>query len=83
VHLLRTAKIPFVQSRAAKPLALSTGAIMIIGFVLPWIPGVQRALNFVQPSPSYVGFLLAELLLYCVEVQIVKMIYIKVFGSWL
>ncbi|EFY89523.1 magnesium-translocating P-type ATPase family protein [Metarhizium acridum CQMa 102] len=83
VHLLRTAKIPFIQSRAAKPLALSTTAIMIIGFVLPWIPPVQRGLSFEQPAPSYVGFLVAELLLYCIEVQIVKMIYIKIFKTWL
>ncbi|OAA36069.1 magnesium-translocating P-type ATPase family protein [Metarhizium rileyi] len=83
VHLLRTAKVPFIQSRAAKPLALSTGAIMIIGFVLPWIPPIQRGLSFVQPAPTYVGFLVAELLLYCIEVQIVKMIYIKIFKTWL
>ncbi|TWU72954.1 hypothetical protein ED733_003171 [Metarhizium rileyi] len=83
VHLLRTAKVPFIQSRAAKSLALSTGAIMIIGFVLPWIPPIQRGLSFVQPAPTYVGFLVAELLLYCIEVQIVKMIYIKIFKTWL
>lgn len=83
MHLLRTAKIPFIQSRAATPLALSTTAIMIIGFVIPWIPPIQRGLSFVNPAPSYVGFLAAELLLYCVEVQIVKMIYIKIFGTWL
>ncbi|KAG6042704.1 hypothetical protein E4U17_001267 [Claviceps sp. LM77 group G4] len=83
VHLLRTAKLPFIQSRAAVPLALSTGAIMVIGFVITWIPPIQRALNFAQPSPTFVGFLVAELLLYCVEVQIVKMIYIKIFKTWL
>ncbi|KAG5952406.1 hypothetical protein E4U53_000970 [Claviceps sorghi] len=83
VHLLRTAKLPFVQSRAALPLALSTGAIMVIGFVITWIPPIQRALSFAQPAPTYVGFLIAELLLYCIEVQIVKMIYIKIFKTWL
>ncbi|KAG5931737.1 hypothetical protein E4U59_007941 [Claviceps monticola] len=56
---------------------------MVIGFVITWIPPIQRALNFAQPSPTFVGFLVAELLLYCVEVQIVKMIYIKIFKTWL
>jgi Mg2+-importing ATPase len=56
---------------------------MLIGFVLPWIPGVERALTFTQPAPSYVGFLAAELVLYCIEVQIVKMIYIRIFKTWL
>ncbi|KAG6119423.1 hypothetical protein E4U13_007695 [Claviceps humidiphila] len=83
VHLLRTAKMPFIQSRATVPLALSTSTIMIIGFVITWIPPIQRALHFAQPSPTFVGFLVAELLLYCVEVQIVKMIYIKIFKTWL
>lgn len=83
VHLLRTAKLPFVQSRAAMPLSLSTGAIMVIGFVITWIPPIQRALSLARPAPTYVGFLIAELVLYCVEVQLVKVIYIKVFKTWL
>ncbi|KAG6032795.1 hypothetical protein E4U41_007125 [Claviceps citrina] len=83
VHLLRTAKLPFVQSRAAKPLALSTAFVMLLGFALPWIPPFQPGLNFVNPAPSYIGFLVAELVLYCIEVQIVKMIYIKIFKTWL
>ncbi|KAG6293918.1 hypothetical protein E4U09_002822 [Claviceps aff. purpurea] len=81
VHLLRTAKMPFIQSRAALPPALSTGAIMVIGFAITWIPPIQRALNFAQPSPTFVGFLVAELLLYCVETRIIKMIYIKIFKT--
>ncbi|QUC17578.1 uncharacterized protein UV8b_01819 [Ustilaginoidea virens] len=83
VHLLRTAKVPFVQSRAAVPLSISTAAIMVIGFVMTWIPPIQRAFSFEQPAPTYVGFLVAELVLYCVEVQVVKMIYVRVFRAWL
>ncbi|KAG6163227.1 hypothetical protein E4U11_002034 [Claviceps purpurea] len=60
VHLLRTAKMPFIQSRAALSPALSTGAMMVIGFAITWIPPIQRALNFAQPSPTFVGFLVAE-----------------------
>ncbi|KAG6273730.1 hypothetical protein E4U47_001840 [Claviceps purpurea] len=60
IHLLRTAKMPFIQSRAALSPALSTGAIMVIGFAITWIPPIQRALNFAQPSPTFVGFLVAE-----------------------
>ncbi|KAG6313346.1 hypothetical protein E4U44_002644 [Claviceps purpurea] len=60
VHLPRTAKMPFIQSRAALSPALSTGAMMVIGFAITWIPPIQRALNFAQPSPTFVGFLVAE-----------------------
>lgn len=83
MHLLRTAKIPFFQSRSTVPLALSTTAIMCIGFAVPWIPPFQEALGFAQPAVSYIGFLVAELLLYMVEVQAVKMIYIRIFKTWL
>ncbi|VUC24019.1 unnamed protein product [Clonostachys rosea] len=83
VHLLRTAKIPFVQSRAAPALAFSTVFIMIIGFILPWVPPFRPAFSFVQPATSFVGFLVAELLAYAIEVQLVKMLYIRVFGTWL
>jgi Mg2+-importing ATPase len=38
VHLLRTAKVPFVQSRAAWPLAISTSVIMIIGMCSSLLP---------------------------------------------
>ncbi|KAH7123169.1 hypothetical protein EDB81DRAFT_913339 [Dactylonectria macrodidyma] len=83
VHLLRTAKIPFLQSRAAPVLVISTVSIMIIGFILPWIPAFRPAFSFVQPAPSFVGFLAAELLVYSLEVQLIKMVYIRIFGCWL
>ncbi|CAI6094640.1 unnamed protein product [Clonostachys chloroleuca] len=83
VHLLRTAKIPFAQSRAAPALAFSTASIMTIGFILPWVPPFRPAFSFVQPATSFVGFLVAELLAYAVEVQLVKMLYIRVFGTWI
>lgn len=83
VHLLRTAKIPFLESRSSRPLGFSTTAIMTIGFVLPWIPPFHSALGFVNPCPTYIGFLFAELLAYCIEVQLVKMVYIRIFKAWL
>lgn len=83
VHLLRTAKIPVFQSRAAKILVFSTVTIMVVGLVIPYIPGVANALSLVRPRTEFLGFLAAELVLYCLEVQLVKMAYIKVFGRWL
>ncbi|TQV95429.1 Mg-transporting ATPase [Cordyceps javanica] len=83
VHLLRTAKLPFVQSRSSIHLGLSTAAIMAVGFVLPWIPAFHSALSFVNPKGSFIGFLFAELVAYCIEVQLVKMAYIRLFKDWL
>ena len=83
VHLLRTAKVPVFQSRAAKVLVTTTVTIMLVGFLLPYIPPIAHALEFVRPAKSFIGFLAAELVLYCVEVQLVKMLYIKFTGVWL
>ncbi|KFY02780.1 hypothetical protein V490_00405, partial [Pseudogymnoascus sp. VKM F-3557] len=57
VHLLRTEKIPGLQSRAAKPLIFSTVTIILIGFAVPYIPPFAHALGLVNPNPSFVGFL--------------------------
>lgn len=83
VHLLRTAKIPGFQSRATRILVASTVTIMILGFSIPFIPPLANALQLVRPKNSFVGFLAAELVLYCLEVQVVKMLYIRAFGRWL
>jgi P-type Mg2+ transporter len=37
----------------------------------------------VRPANTFLGFLAAELLFYCVEVQVMKVIYIKIFKVWL
>ncbi|EPK1708205.1 magnesium-translocating P-type ATPase, partial [Acinetobacter baumannii] len=38
VHMIRTAQIPFIQSRAATPLLIMTAVIMCIGIFLPMSP---------------------------------------------
>jgi Mg2+-importing ATPase len=83
VHLLRTAKIPVFQSRAAKVVVASTVGIMLVGFSIPFIHPIAESLALVRPMNSFIGLLVAELVFYCVEVQVVKMIYIKCFGKWL
>lgn len=83
VHLLRTAKIPVFQSRAAKVVVFSTLSVMAIGFSIPFIPPFANALGLVTPRNSFIGFLTLELLFYCVEVQLVKMLYIRIWKRWL
>ena len=83
VHLLRTAKIPGFQSRAARVLVASTVTVMLLGFSIPYIPPFANALQLVRPRNSFIEFLAAELVLYCLEVQVVKMLYVRAFGRWL
>ncbi|WP_205419640.1 hypothetical protein, partial [Klebsiella pneumoniae] len=36
VHMIRTRRIPFIQSRAAWPLIVMTGIVMALGIALPF-----------------------------------------------
>jgi Mg2+-importing ATPase len=79
VHMVRTPKIPFVQSRAAAPLMAMTLAIMAVGLWLPLGPlaGYFR----LQALPlAYYGWLVAILLGYCVLTTLMKRIYIRRHG---
>lgn len=83
VHMIRTRRIPFVQSNAAWPLMLMTFAIMAIGIAIPFTSfGAYIGL---MPLPlSYFPWLIAILLSYCVLTQVIKQWYIKKFGGkWL
>lgn len=81
VHMLRTQKIPFVQSTAAFPVIVMTLLIMIVGIYIPFSP--IGSLIGLAPLPwSYFPWLIATLLSYCFVAQLMKRIYIKRFGQW-
>ncbi|MCX7843733.1 MAG: magnesium-translocating P-type ATPase [Clostridia bacterium] len=82
VHMIRTEKVPFIQSRAAKPVLLLTGTIMAIGIAIPFTAfGASIGL---QPLPlAYFPWLIGILLSYCLLTQTVKNWYIKRYKTWL
>ncbi|KTR87793.1 magnesium-translocating P-type ATPase [Pantoea dispersa] len=81
VHMLRTRKIPFIQSRAALPVLLTTACVMIAGILLPFSP-LGAMVGLVSLPWSYFPWLLATLLGYCLVAQGMKTLYIKRFGQW-
>lgn len=81
VHMLRTRKIPFIQSCATLPVLLTTTLIMAIGIYIPFSP--LGAMVGLEPLPmSYFPWLVATLLSYCLVAQGMKRFYIKRFGQW-
>ncbi|MDR4951815.1 magnesium-translocating P-type ATPase [Chryseobacterium sp. ES2] len=82
VHIIRTKKIPFIQSWAATPVVALTSLIMLIGILIPFTP---MALYLkMQPLPlSYFPYLIGILTGYCVLTQFVKQWFIRKFGQWL
>ena len=79
VHMIRTPKIPFLQSRAATPLLVMTGVIMAIGIFLPMGP-LASYFKLEALPPLYFVFLPVILLAYIGLTQAVKGFYIRKFG---
>ena len=82
IHMIRTRKIPFIQSWAAKPVVALTSLIMLVGILLPFSP-FAAALNLQALPLSYFPWLFAILTLYCLLTQWVKNWFIKKFNTWL
>ncbi|WP_395383495.1 magnesium-translocating P-type ATPase [Mesorhizobium sp. UC22_110] len=81
VHMLRTQKIPFIQSTAALPVMLMTGLVCVLGIYIPFSP--LGAMVGLQPLPwEYFPWLAGTLLSYCIVAQTMKTIYIRRFGQW-
>ena len=79
VHMLRTPKLPFVQSRAAAPLMVMTSMIVLIGL---WLPLGPLADYFkLQALPlGYYAWLVLILLGYGVLTTLMKRFYIRRYG---
>ncbi len=82
VHMIRTRKIPFIQSRASWPVMLLTGLVMAIGLVIPF-SSFGTSIGLVPLPWSYFPWLIGTLLCYCLLTQLVKNWYIKRFTRWL
>jgi Mg2+-importing ATPase len=82
VHMIRTRRIPFVQSAASAPVLGLTTAIIAIGIAIPYT-ALGRHLGMVELPLEYFGWLAATLIAYCVLTQLVKTIYMRRFARWL
>jgi Mg2+-importing ATPase len=76
IHVIRTNKIPFLQSRASWPLTGTTFAIMAFGIWLPYSP-LASSLGFVTLPGMYWPILLLTLLGYMSLTQIIKVFLLR------
>ncbi|MCQ4922686.1 magnesium-translocating P-type ATPase [Tissierella carlieri] len=82
VHMIRTKKIPFLQSRASTPLMIMTFIIISVGILIPYTE-FGTYIGLVPLPASYFPWLIGILLAYSILTQIVKNIYIKKFNTWM
>ena len=71
IHIIRTNKIPFIQSLPSVPLILTSAIIIAVGM---WLPhsGLASSLGFTELPALYWPLLLLTLLSYIVLTQVVK-----------
>jgi Mg2+-importing ATPase len=80
IHVIRTNKIPFIQSRASWPLIATSLAIVAVGAWLTVSP-LASTLGFVPLPASFWLFLAVMLLGYALLTQVVKSWFVRRFGD--
>jgi len=79
IHVIRTGKIPFIESKPSQFLVFTSVYIVTIGLVIPFTP-LGKYFGFVQPPPGYFIALIAIIAVYLFMVQKVKNWFIKRYG---
>jgi Mg2+-importing ATPase len=79
VYIIRTSRLPFLQSNPAPIMAAISVGVMAIGLALPFSP-LAPALGFVPLPAAYFGWLAAILFCYACLTQLVKTWFVRRYG---
>jgi Mg2+-importing ATPase len=80
--MIRTPKIPFLQSRASASLTLLTFTGIAVLTIIPFT-AFGAKLGFVQLPQVYFAWLALTIVLYMALAQTFKLIFIKLYGELL
>lgn len=76
IHMIRTPKLPFIQSRASAPVTLLTMTGIAVLTIIPFTP-LGAALGFVALPAAYFAYLIPCILLYMVLATSLKKAYVR------
>jgi len=82
IQIIRTKKLPFLQSNSVLSLIISSISVLIITLVIGFT-NAGSILDMAKLPLTYLPWLILVLLGYLVLTEIVKRIYIKVYNEWL
>ena len=82
IHMIRTPKLPFIQSRASAPVTLLTMTGIAVLTVIPFTP-FGTALGLVALPVSYFAYLIPCILLYMMLATSLKKAYVRYYGELL
>ena len=83
IHMIRTPKIPFIQSHASATLTMLTTSGIALCTLLPFTGSLGRDLGFLPLPGVYFGFLALVVLAYMLLATSIKKAYIRHYGSLL
>ena len=82
MHIIRTAKTPFVQSNASKMVYSSSILLSIVAIIFPYTP-IGHIIGLVSISLKYLVVIIGVPILYCFVALVAKKIYVKKYGEWI
>lgn len=82
LHVIRTAKIPFVQSHASKHVYASSVILSIVALVVPFT-FIGRFIGLVALPLKYIVLIIIVPILYCFVALGVKKVYVRKYGDWI
>ncbi|MFN4770115.1 MAG: magnesium-translocating P-type ATPase [Candidatus Kapaibacterium sp.] len=82
IHIIRTTKVPLLQSRASAPVVILGLLVASIALILPFST-LAPTLRLWPVPAEFFPFLLVALILYVSLAQLVKKLYIRRYGDWI
>ena len=82
IHMIRTPKIPFIQSRASKILTFTTFMGIALLTIIPFT-FIGTSIGLTSLPIVYFVFLIGVILSYMLLVTFIKKLYIKKYNEWL
>ena len=82
LHVIRTAKVPFKESHASKPVYVSSILLSIIAMIVPYT-FLGHAIGLTSIDLKYFSVILGVPVLYCFVAIFAKKVYIKKYGEWI
>ena len=82
MHMIRTAKIPFVQSNASKMVYFSSILLSIVSVLLPYT-ALGSMIGLVAIPYKFLILILGVPVIFCIVALIAKKIYIRKFHEWI
>ena len=82
MHIIRTAKLPFIQSNAHRAVYISSISLIIIGLLVPFT-GLGAMIGLVPMQFSDIVLIFGVTFLYCIVAILAKKVYLKKYKEWI